>query len=408
MVYERRLIYLVNSRADQSPESRIIGYDIRLLELCVRSMLKPIEFLQLVKDPTYQTIVDTHRLLCLRLAQVMILIGEKIGSQQEFLKRADISRSNAFNVIRASSDAKPPSARTIASLAACCMRDSPVPWSAHVSTTIAESLLPSLRNPSTWQDWRDKNEALIAFADEVLANGQHTLDQETIVGSAVVRWFAALGDYCDGSDQTLARYRETCDQLTAVLDSIEMKGPFVKWVQFRAIHDRYAIDFNAVPKNEQKSKATKERFEPFFKLLLEYIDAGNPTLIAEHMNALVYASRFDLREYFPVLRAGFEQAWRRHNGDEKPNYKDRGLFDDDFDHFRMWLRRRTHRSEPDFDPKFDLTIPTTIPKPISLEQAVYRFIAIDANGTELEWNDVKSIWEHRRNEKGNDTEGQEP
>ena len=331
---------------------------------------------------------EQHSLLSLRLCQAMILIGEKIASQREFIKRAKLSRSSAFNVIRADNDARPPSAKTMSKLAACCMKESPVPWSSEVSKTIADSLLPALRSPSAWRDWREKNLALVAFADSVAASETPHLDQETISGGAVVRWLVGLGDYCDGSDQSVARYREACDRLETVLRRIDEGGPFVKWVQIRALHDRWVVDFNSVPEGERASQETKKRFEPFFWQLCDYIEAGTPTLIAEHIYLLVFAIRFNMVEHFPLLRFRLEEAWRRHNGGENPDYTDTKWFDSDFDPFRKWLRLSVEQRRVTRD------MPTSIPSPV--DRGEFRFVAADADGHEWEWNDDGLVWVARQ------------
>ena len=329
---------------------------------------------------------NTHWILCLRLCQVMILIGEKIASQREFLRLANVSRSNAYNVIRAKEKGTPPSAKTLSRLAACCMQESPVPWSPEVSTTIAESLLPALRNPKEWRDWRDRNQALVAFAERVGAPGPRALDQETLAGGAFVRWLVGLGDFCDGSDESALRYRETCHRLVTVLSNTDAGGPFAQWVQFKALQDQYAVDWNLLTVEERGSTRTRRRFEPLFKLVCDYIEAGHPTLVAEHMNALVFASRFNMVEDFPLLRDRLERAWRRHNGGESPDYTDDRLFDDDFDTFRAWLdtqpsRRRARRNTP-----------TTIPSPADRDKYRFSAVEVESDGDELEWDDDKLDW----------------
>ena len=305
------------------------------------------EELRLVEDKKLQLIDeskvaarirDRHGTLCLRLCQAMILIGEKIASQRDFLERAKVSRSNAFNVIRGHKSARPPSAKTMSKLAASCMSESPVPWSPDVSTTIADSLLPALRSPTEWREWRDKNLTLVAFADRIAAPGLRALEQETVAGGAVVAWLVGLGDFCGGSDESARRYRDTCHRLVTVLSGLEEGGPFVQWVQFHALQDQYVVDWNFLTDDEQGSDRTRKRFEPLFRLLYDYIEAGNPTLVAEHMNALVFASRFKMVGEFPLLRERLEHAWRRHNGGAIPDYTDTALFDADFDPFREWLQ----------------------------------------------------------------------
>lgn len=351
------------------------------------------EKIQLVREPEDAAKArKTQKLNFLRLCQAMILIGEKITSQRAFLNQAKVSRSNAFNLIRGEvwqdgqwEDTRPPSTKTISKLAAFCMNESPVPWSAEVSRTIADSLLPALKNYSAWRDWRGKNLALVAFADSVAAPARCNLDQETIAGGAVVRWLVALGDYCDHSDQSATKYRETCSRLVTVLNRINTGGPFAQWVQFRALHDRYVLDWNSIAQDERGSPKTKELFEPFFKLLCDYIDAGNPTLIAEHMNMLAFASRFNMVETFGSLRDGLEQAWRRHNGSQaRPDYMDKALFDSDFKLFRAWLQNPVERRRIPPD------MPTTIPRPT--DRGEFRFVAADADGHEWEWNDEKMVW----------------
>ena len=230
---------------------------------------------------------------------------------------------------------------------------------------------------------RNKNLALAAFADTVVVPGcRH--DQETIAGGAVLRWLVALGDYCDCSEQSAARYREACDRLVTDETILENGGPFAQWVQFRALHDRYVYDWNTVPANARTSEATKERFTPFFRAVCDYIEAGKPTLVAEHMNVLAFASRFEMVDTFGKLGDRLEQAWRRHNGGESPDYTDTEWFDSDFDSFRKWRRLSVDRRRVNRD------TPSTIPNPADLSE--YRFMAVDADGREWTWNDDQAGW----------------
>ena len=346
-----------------------------------------------------------HELVCLRLCQAMILIGEKMTSQREFLNRADISRSNAFNLIRGNKEAKPPSARTMTRLAAFCLKESPVPWSSDVSSSIADSLMPALRSYSAWRDWRDRNLALVAFAGSVCAfaglddphgaeagedddeRGLVGFDNVTVAGAALVGGFVAYGDWCDGSPQSAASYRQACARFVRAMDAIDQSvGVFARWIRFQALSHKNVLEWNATPEAERRLPETRKRFAPYFKLLVDHIEAGNPTLIAEHVNTLAFASRFELVEKFGLLRDRLEQAWRRHNGGRaRPDYTDFPFDDHDFETFRTWLQK------PLEDLAVGPTMPTTIPGPT--DRGEFDFVAVDKRGHEWRWNDRAMVWD---------------
>ena len=345
-----------------------------------------------------------HETLCLRLCQAMILMGESMTTQRDFLERANISRSNAFNLIRGNKEARPPSVKTITRLAAFCLKESPVPWSSEASRSIAESLLPALRSYSAWQDWRDRNLALVAFAESVCVlaklddppeaevgedvdgRGRCELDPETVAGAAVVGWFVAYGDFCDDTPQSKVSYHQACARLLRVLSGIGTEGTFARWIQFQALSHKNALEWNWIPENERGSAATRKKFLPYFSLLLRYIEEGNPTLIAEHINALAFASRFKIVGSFGLLKDRLELAWRRHKGGQaRLDYMNDLLLDSDFAEFRKWLKNPVVLRRLSHD------MPTTIPSPTDRDE--FDFFAIDRDGRKLGWDDAEMVWD---------------
>ena len=284
---------------------------------------------------------DPYLLLSRRLCQAMILVGERIASQREFLERSGVSRSTAFNLMQGRTGPNTPSPATIAKLAGFCMTESYVPWSEEVTRTVAESLLPALVSQVGWREWRRKNLALVEFARHAAA-ADPAGEEKAVTGASLVLWLTCLGDVREGTREATASYHEACARLVKVLGNIGAGGPFVQYVQFMALHDQYVVEWNDITDWEAVLKETKDRFGVFFQLVCDYIDAGNPTLVAEHVNVLAFASRFKMVEKFEQLRTQLEEAWRRHNGaNAKPPYNDRKVFRDDFDSFREWLRGAT-------------------------------------------------------------------
>ena len=167
----------------------------------------------------------------------------------------------------------------------------------------------------------------------------------------MVHWLVCLGDYVpaqstrpppptSGLAELESTYHDASCRLVEVLGGIGSGGPFVRYIQFKAHCDRHAIEWNVIPESKRGDDETKARFEPFLRSLREYVDAGNPTLVSEHLNALAIASRFNMVDAFGLLKERLEKAWRRHNGiNSKPNYA-KGVFvvDGDFVPFLQWLR----------------------------------------------------------------------
>lgn len=281
-------------------------------------------------------LVDPYLALARRLCQAMILVGERITTQRDFLKRSGVSRSSAFNLVQGRIGPNTPTPATITKLAAFCMDTSYVPWSGDVSTTVAESLMPALSSQMAWREWRRTNPALFEFA-RCSARPHAAQDEKTVTGAALIVWFVCLGDVCEETHVARASYHDACARLVDVLGSIRAGGPFVQYVQFLALHDQYVCEWNDIDWNRPPDDA-HDRFDTFFRLLCEYIDAGNPTLVAEHVNVLAYASHNNMTDRFALLRRRLEEAWRRHNGSNaKPDYEDESIFKSEFGNFRKWL-----------------------------------------------------------------------
>lgn len=284
---------------------------------------------------------DPYLLLSRRLCQAMILVGERIASQREFLERSGVSRSSAFNLMQGRIGPNTPSPATITKLARFCMSGSYVPWSEEVTQTVADSLLPALASQVGWREWRRKNLALVEFSQHAAA-GDALVDEKVVTGASLVLWLTCLGDVREGTRENRKSYYEACARLVEVLGNIPAGGPFVQYVQFMALHDQYVCEWNDITDWELAPEETKGRFHVFFDLVCDYIDAGNPTLVAEHVNVLAFASRFKMVEKYEQLRTRLEDAWRRHNGtNAKPDYNDTKVFRKDFDSFREWLRGAT-------------------------------------------------------------------
>ena len=150
------------------------------------------------------------------------------------------------------------------------------------------------------------------------------------------------------SDDRLETYQFITSQLVNLLDKHYPDDYWSQFLRFKVIANRFTVKWNMTPPNERTSMGTRSYFDRlgYLPALLVYLDVCPYDRNAVH-NAIMYASRMCMAEFFSELKTRMHGAWSGNPPDLTAS--DDPDFDEDFDTYRDWLREQNAKTEDDAD-----------------------------------------------------------